>query len=121
MTDTSLGCHEMVKFKVVREVRKVNSCAMTLGCRKQEFSYSLQDTISVPSGSLGEGNYWGPGSLADLQTKLQALQSTRMHCKVQEVSNTLAWLNRRLLIKLKLRKEDGIGYRLPEEIYCLDT
>lgn len=40
---------------------------------------------------------------------------------MKEVSNTPAWLIRRLLIKLKLRMEDGIGYRLPEEIYCLET
>ena len=37
MTDSSLGCHEMIMSKVVREVRKVNSCIMTLGCRKQDF------------------------------------------------------------------------------------
>lgn len=37
MTDSGLGCPEMVRFNIVREVRKVNSCIMNLGCGKQDF------------------------------------------------------------------------------------
>lgn len=106
----------------LKEVRKVVSLIMTLGCKKADFVlfWKLEDMFSLPRGEQGSDNCWVPRWMADLQGKPSAV-CRKCHPTLDGMESPSgdSWLNSNSERRMEKAVDEG-KKKKKEGIYFLD-